>query len=240
SLQKLSDYATLELAQAASPGCQYIRHTYYALCYDEMHEQPRWTVYVLKAEQLRRGRLRRSQDFRPDPNVKTISAQLEDYRKSGYDRGHLVPAADFKWDSVGMSETFYLSNMSPQLHAFNAGIWERVESTVRAWALQKKQLVIYTGPILDTVRQRIGKNRVSVPRAYYKVVYHLDEKEPSAVAFLVPHAPSERLPTAFLVTVDSVEKVTGIDFFPALPDQIEERIEGRLDKQRWRERAAPR
>lgn len=227
-------YASLDYARAhAKAPCQYIRHRYYALCYDEEHEQPRWTVHILQREKLKSGKIRRTQDFRPDPLVPHQSAQLTDYRGSGYDRGHLVPAGDFKWDSVAMSETFYMSNMSPQLHEFNAGIWEEVESTVRYWAIQKGTLVVFTGPVLKEVRKRIGESRVSVPPAFYKVVYDLDEKSPAAAAFLVPHAPSSKPPTSFLVRVDSVEKLTEIDFFPALPDEIEERIESRLERQRW-------
>lgn len=232
--KSLSAYADIETARPRYMGdCQYVRHTYYALCYDEAHEQPRWTLHILEGATLREGRFRRTQDFRPDLKVTTQSAQLSDYRGSGYDRGHLVPAGDFKWDSVGMSETFYMSNMSPQIREFNAGIWERVESTVRGWARRKGQLVVYTGPVLDSIRGRIGKNQVSVPRAFYKVVYHLDDRNPAAVAFLVPHAPSQRAPTDFLVPVDSVEKVTGIDFFPALPDALEEKIESRLERRLW-------
>ncbi|MCX7764744.1 MAG: DNA/RNA non-specific endonuclease [Bacteroidia bacterium] len=231
---RLLAYASLEYARAqAKAPCHYIRHRYYALCYDEEHEQPRWTVHILQREKLKSGKVRRTQDFRPDPLVPHQSAQLADYRGSGYDRGHLVPAGDFKWDSTAMSETFYLSNMSPQLHEFNAGIWEEVESTVRQWALQKGTLVVFTGPVLKEVRKRIGESRVSVPSAFYKVVYDLNEKFPAAAAFIVPHAPSSKPPTSFLVRVDSVEKLTEIDFFPALPDEIEERIESRLERRQW-------
>ncbi|MCX7652430.1 MAG: DNA/RNA non-specific endonuclease [Bacteroidia bacterium] len=230
---ELSSYVTLSRALAKGPSCLYVQHTHYGLCYDEEHEQPRWTVYILSGEKLNEGRIRRTQDFRPDPKIPTRSAQLSDYKKSGYDRGHLVPAGDFKWDSIGMSETFYLSNMSPQLHEFNAGIWEEVESTVRAWARQKKVLVVYTGPILDKVRNRIGTSKVSVPPAFYKVVYHIDEKKPAAVGFIVPHAPSQKSPMSFLVSVDSVERVTGIDFFYELPDEVEEQVERRFERSQW-------
>ncbi|MCX7605749.1 MAG: DNA/RNA non-specific endonuclease [Bacteroidia bacterium] len=237
----LSDYIALELAYAEFPGCVRVRHRYYVLCYDEHHEQARWTVHILEGKRLSAGRVARTQDFRPDPYVTTGSAQLEDYRRSGYDRGHLVPAGDFKWDSVGMSETFYLSNMSPQLHEFNAGIWEEVESTVRRWAREKKRLVVYTGPVLDKNKDAIGLNRVTVPTAFYKVVYWLeDEKAPQAVAFLVPHAASRKSPVDFLVRVDSVEKITGIDFYAALPDSVEERIEGRWDRRFWQVSSARR
>lgn len=213
--------------------CQVVRHTYYMVCYVEAHEQPCWTAYILDGQKLKEGRLRRTQDFREDPKVRTQSATLADYRRSGYDRGHLVPAGDFKWDSIGMSETFYLSNMSPQLHEFNAGIWEAIERTVRSWAKQKGLLVVYTGPLLRPNLKKIGQN-VSVPDTFYKVIYTVYGKEVQAVAFLVPHRSfPENMVARFMVSVDSVERVTGIDFFPALPDDIEEKAESRWDKSQW-------
>ncbi len=219
-------------AKSSSP-CEVVRHTYYMLCYVEAHEQPAWTAYVLDGQKLKEGKLRRTQDFREDPKVSTRSAMLADYRRSGYDRGHLVPAGDFKWDSIGMSETFYLSNMSPQLHEFNAGIWEAIERTARGWAKQKGRLVIYTGPLLRPNLKKIGQN-VSVPDTFYKVVYAISGKEVQAVAFLVPHRSfPENMVARFMVSVDSVEKVSGIDFFPALPDDIEEKAESRWDKSQW-------
>ncbi|MCS6789395.1 MAG: DNA/RNA non-specific endonuclease [Bacteroidia bacterium] len=226
---------TLEAAYpTTSSGCQIVRHTYYALCYDEEHEQPRWTVHILEGANLKKGKLRRTQDFRPDPAVRTGSAELSDYKRSGYDRGHLVPAADFKWDETGMSETFFLSNMSPQLHEFNAGIWEEVESTVRAWAKRYGKLVVYTGPLLNKIRGKIGKSRVSIPEAFYKVVYRVEGQTVThAVGFIVPHKPYQREPTDFLVSVDSVEKITSIDFFPLLPDELEEKMERRVDRSVW-------
>jgi endonuclease G len=219
-------------AQSTLP-CEKVRHTYYILCYAEEHEQAAWTAYVLEGGKLRQAHLRRTQDFREDPFIRTQSATLSDYRHSGYDRGHLVPAGDFKWDSVGMSETFYLSNMSPQLHEFNAGIWEAIERTVRTWAQEKGRLVIYTGPVLRPKLKKIGKN-VSVPDSFYKVIYALSGKEVQAVAFLVPHRPfPENAVARFMVPVDSVEKVTGINFFPELPDDVEEQAESRWNKAFW-------
>lgn len=232
---------TLEALYASRSGCQVVQHRYYALCYDEEAEQARWTVYVLEGRRLAQSRVRRTQDFRPDPAVATASAQLKDYAHSGYDRGHLVPAGDFKWDAEAMSETFYLSNMSPQLHEFNAGLWEEVESTVRAWARQKGRLVVYTGPVLDKPLGYIGRNRIAVPRAFYKVVYALEGEAPAAaVGFLVLHRPTRRNPLEFLVPVDSVEKVTGVDFWPALPDPLEMRLESGLGKNAWPAPASPR
>jgi len=234
---KIEPFFSLDyIAAKSSLPCEIVRHTYYMLCYIEAHEQPAWTAYVLEGQKLKEGKLRRTQDFREDPKVSTRSATLSDYRRSGYDRGHLVPAGDFKWDAVAMSETFYLSNMSPQLHEFNAGIWEAVERTVRSWAKQKGRLVVYTGPILRLHLKKIGNN-VSVPDTFYKIIYAFVNDEVQAVGFLVPHQSfPENAVSRFMVPVDSVEKVTGIDFFPALPDDIEEKAERQWDRSAWRVR----
>ncbi len=231
---KIESLFSLDYLSARSGlPCEVVRHTYYMICYVEAHEQPAWTAYVLDGQKLKEGKLRRTQDFREDPKVSTRSATLSDYRRSGYDRGHLVPAGDFKWDSVAMSETFYLSNMSPQLHEFNAGIWEAVERTVRGWAKQKGRLVIYTGPLLRPNLKKIGNN-VSVPDTFYKVIYAFVGGEVQAVGFLVPHRSfPENAVSRFMVPVDSVEKIAGIDFFPELPDDIEEKAERQWDKSRW-------
>jgi endonuclease G len=221
------------LAANSSKGCEVIRHRYYILCYQEADEQASWTAYVLEGKKLQQGNLRRTQDFREDPKVRTGSAELSDYRRSGYDRGHLVPAGDFKWDSVAMSETFYLSNMSPQLHEFNAGIWEAVERTVRAWAKAKGRLVVYTGPILRSDLKKIGR-RVSVPDSFYKVVYALEGSRVQAVGFIVPHQSFPKSAVSrFMLPVSDVEKIVGIDFFPELPDPIEVKAERHVQQGFW-------
>ncbi len=228
-----SDLLQLEHLQASGARCQPVHHKYYALCYDEAHEQARWTVYVLSGANLKRGHWRRTQDFRPDPFVSTGSAQLSDYRRSGYDRGHLVPAGDFKWDSLGMSETFYLSNTSPQLHGFNAGIWEALERAVRGWAKQKGRLVVYTGPVLRPNQKRIA-GRVTVPDSFYKVLYWMSSSRVEALGFLVPHREMEGDPLRYAVSVDVVEQVTGLDFFPVLPDEWETPAERTYKRDSWR------
>lgn len=223
----------LEHLEAIGARCEVVRHKYYVLCYDEAHEQARWTVYVLLGANLKDSRVRRTQDFRPDPFVRTGSAELSDYRWSGYDRGHLVPAGDFKWDSAAMSETFYLSNMSPQLHGFNAGIWESLERAVRGWARQKGRLVVYAGPVLRPNQKRIA-GRVTVPDSFYKVLYWVQSSGIEAIGFLVPHREMEGDPLRYAVSVDAVEAVTGLDFFPALPDSLEAAAERSYKKENWR------
>jgi endonuclease G len=148
-----------ELLPALATG-QIYRYTYYTLSYSEPNEQAEWVYYVLTPD-LIRGKQSRTDDYRPDTLISTISAQLEDYRGSGYDRGHLCPAADMKINLKAMSETFYLSNCSPQDRDFNAGIWNTLEEQVRKWALQSGRLHVVTGGVLTSIKGKIGKNGVS-------------------------------------------------------------------------------
>lgn len=221
-----------DLFPKAGKGHQIVQHKAYSLGYDEKHEQAAWVYYVLNAEKIR-GNVKRTNDFRADPAIITGSASLADYKGSGYDRGHLCPAADCKWSKKAMSESFLMSNMSPQLPGFNRGIWKKVESFVRLWGTQNEEVEVVTGPVLVEGLVAIGGNSVSVPRHYYKIV--MDRKEPGtgAIGFVLPHEPSKKALMDFAVTVDSVESLTGIDFFPGLPDSLERVLEGRIKAWIW-------
>lgn len=189
----------------------------YALGYDFAAKIPRWVTYRLTVEELEDPRTPRHDDFRPDPKLKRGAAQLEDYRGSGYDRGHMAPAADMKWSAKAMSESFYLSNMCPQDRQNNGGIWNEIEQTVRGFATTERSVFIVTGPIRrsDIPRETIGPNRVVVPDAFYKVVY--DETPPEKmIAFVVDNKPMKGKPRDFACTVESVERATGLSFFAKL------------------------
>ena len=110
---------------------------------------------------------KRGDDFRPDPAVPTGSATPQDYTRSGYDRGHLAPAADMSFSVKTMSESFYMSNMSPQAPQFNRGIWSKLEKQVRHFATKEKRIVVVTGPILPVEKTiTIGANKVTVPQYF--------------------------------------------------------------------------
>jgi endonuclease G len=208
-----------------------VQHGFYALSYLEKHEQAQWVAYPLSAGDLR-GTIGRTDDYREDPAVRSGSAELADYRGSGYDRGHLAPAGDMKRSYQAMSESFFLSNMSPQLNAFNGGVWNRLENEVRSLAQQKGLLFIMTGPVLkEKETKTIGSNRVSVPGAFYKVLYAPQQKE--AIAFLVPHEASRKDLGDFIVSIDSLEKITRIDFLATLADSLEQQLEGEADPSAW-------
>ena len=174
-----------------STGAQIILHRAYALQYSEAHEQAAWVVYRITNEQLKIS-VERTDDFRTDPLITTGSAMLDDYSGSGYDRGHLAPAAAMAWSSDVMSESFYLSNMSPQDPSFNRGIWRVLEEEVRDFARIHEEVFVVTGPVLRDGLPTIGPSGVSVPEYYFKVV--LDYREPGleGIAFVLANAAADK------------------------------------------------
>ncbi len=213
----------LEIPKTQSHGAV-ISHVAYTLEYNETHEQASWVAYVLTKEKTVRV-AERTNKFLSDPMVKTGSADNGDYSKSGYDRGHLAPAADMGWSAKTMAESFYFSNMSPQVPAFNRGIWKRTEELVRTWAIAYDSLYIVTGPVLNGKLPSIGANQVSIPNYYYKVILDYHQPEVKAIGIIMPNADSSEPIQHFAVSVDSVEHLTGIDFFPLLNDVEESKLE---------------
>ena len=215
-----------------APSDQIVHHSNYTLNYSEKHEQAEWVAYTLSSSDVY-GSVGRTNDFRADPKVKTGSASLSDYKGSGYDRGHLAPAGDMKSTYTAMSESFYMSNMSPQKPGFNRGIWKKLEGNVRNWASDNGEIYVVTGPILSGSYPSIGSNQVSIPNYYYKVILDYKEPEIKGIGFVLPHQKSSSSIQSFAVTIDEVERKTGIDFFHALPDDIEEQIESNLAIDKW-------
>jgi endonuclease G, mitochondrial len=207
-----------------------VKHKYYTLSYNEVHEQANWVHYKLYPAFLS-GSTPRKDSFKPDPLVSTKSAQLSDYKGSGYDRGHLAPAADMKYNSIAMSESFYMSNMSPQNPSFNRGIWKRLESLVRGWG-EKFDIFVSTAGILSTDNLgSIGGNIVTIPSEYYKVIYAPDKN--IMIGFLLSNAKQSGNLSSYAVSVDEIESLTGIDFFSELPDNIENELESKVILNNW-------
>ncbi len=210
-----------------------VRHPGFTLLYDEEHEQARWVAYHLTRDELY-GTAKRKDNFRSDPSIPTGSAELSDYRGSGYDRGHLIPAGDLTWSEEAMSASFFLSNMSPQDGSFNRGIWSQLEAVVRTFADSEGAVYVVTGPILtDGPYKTIGRNEVSVPNAYYKVILDYEEPELKAIGFVLPNEGSKSDLKGYATTVREVEELTGLDFFHRLPDIQEELLETRYDTEAW-------
>lgn len=215
----------------SSTGGQILKRKGYTLSYNADYKTPQWVAWELTKKETK-GKEGRTDKFLPDPDVRGAKAYTNDYTKSGYDRGHMAPAADMKWSKQAMEESFYLSNICPQNPNLNRGDWNDLEEKSRQWA--KKHGVIYVacGPIYDTKRpKRIGNNKVAVPDAFYKVVLINAKKNPQAIGFIFPNKAGHKPLKKYIVSVDSVEKRTNIDFFPALPDEIENRIEAELPQE---------
>ncbi|HCE42857.1 MAG TPA: DNA/RNA endonuclease [Lentisphaeria bacterium] len=217
-----------------NPGDEIVRHPNYTLKYNEQYEQPDWVAYRITRDTVR-GTAKRPSGFKSDPLVPTKSADNSDYTNSGYDRGHLCPSADFRADQKLLNETFIMSNITPMLHDFNAGDWGDVEDHERKWAMQNGELFICTGPILkDGPSEFIGKkSKVGVAKRFYKVILDNQEPELKMIAFIVPHREGLEDISIYAVTVREAERITGFDFFPALPDDIEQKLETELDLRKW-------
>ncbi|WP_072989373.1 DNA/RNA non-specific endonuclease [Pseudozobellia thermophila] len=210
-----------------------VYHSHFALSYNESYEQAEWVAYSLKREHLTEDRRKRPY-FVEDPKVRTKSADWRNYKGSGYDRGHLCPAGDRKFSEQAYNETFYTSNISPQDRAFNAGIWNRLEIQVRSWARRYGEVFVVAGGVLEEGLEEIGEEDVDVPRYYYKILARRESGSPKILAFLLPGEESKRPLAAFAVSVDEIEKRTGIDFFGQLPDGQEEELESRADTAGWK------
>jgi endonuclease G len=211
---------------------QIIKHDYFALSYSEKHEQAEWVAYELKKGYVRNSNFKRPY-FIEDSKVKTGSADWRNYKKSGYDKGHLCPAGDMEFAINAYNDTFFTSNISPQTHDFNGGIWNRLEQKTRYWATKYDGVYVITGGVLNSSLKTIGKEEVSIPNYFYKILLDNSNGQYKMIAFLVPSKKSEKPLYDFVVSVDRIEKMTGIDFFPKLNDKIENSLEKSSDYKSW-------
>jgi endonuclease G, mitochondrial len=209
-----------------------ITHQFYSLSYSEAHEQAEWVAYELKKEQLSKTNFERPY-FIDDPKVNSGSASYRNYKRSGYDKGHLCPAGDRKFSREAFNETFYTSNISPQLNDFNAGIWGRLEQKARYWASKYDGVFVVTGGVLRNNLKTIGSEKVSVPEYFYKILLDQNNGKYKTIAFLLPHKDSNKPLYEFVVPIDKIEQLTAIDFFPKLPDNVENEIEKSSDYKNW-------
>lgn len=242
SSQQETTIATGEIASGMEiPVCAHTSdshevHTYtgFTLCYREKYEQAEWVAYEINKSELVKA-ASRTDNFRSDPAISTGSATPADYKSTGYDRGHLAPAADMSFSAEAMSESFYMSNMSPQVPGLNRGAWKDLEAAVRDWAEIHDSIYIVTGPILEKDSYPTIGNNVAVPEYYYKVLFAPNNINGSAqmIGFLFPNEKTSEDHFAYAVSVDEIEKRTDLDFFSQLDDAVENQLESTFSTTVW-------
>ena len=218
-------------------GEQVVQHQAMVLGYDEKHEQARWVMHMVLPD-IEQGNTSRTNDFREDSLVTTGTAVKADYWYSGYDRGHLAPSADFRWSPIALSESYFYSNMSPQLPELNREKWAELENFIRDYVLAKKEPVyIVTGPVLNdslpTMKNEGRENDVSIPEMYYKVIIDNSGKEKRGIAFIIPNGNCTYPISSYATSIDVVERLTGIDFFSSLIEGESEKIEKKYNEKNW-------
>lgn len=225
-----------------------ICHRALCLAYDENYEQARWVAHVITPDIIK-GREVRSNDFRVDSMVTTGTAVEEDYFLKylqadstyeydgyGYDRGHLAPSADFRWSATALSESYFYSNMAPQLPEFNREKWAELEGALRGYIYRNPdaQLYVVTGPVFDENPPVVERsiNKVAIPSFFWKVA--IDLKNKRGIGFIMPHKNLTSYPLAsFAVNIDQVEETIGLDFFPNIAEEDEKNMESQLEKSMW-------
>lgn len=215
---------------------QILQYTGHALSYNSNTRLPNWVAYELTREEMQ-GTNPREDNFARDPKARGPQADRDDYRNSGWDRGHMASAGDMKWDTKAMDDTYYFTNICPQNHELNTGDWRILEEKCRYWAKKYGSVYIVCGPIItDNVHGRLGANKVVIPDKFFKVLLTKKNGEWQGTGFIF-HNPPKRdsrisgkppvnLPLqSYLVTIDEVEEATGLDFFHLLPDSVENKVE---------------
>lgn len=188
-------------------------------------------VYELVVNELN-GTGERAEGFMPDPGVEGCPSP-QDYAGSGMDRGHLVPAGDLKWNPEAMRQSFLMTNICPMHKALNEGGWAKLEEKVREWTARDSALLVFTGPVVSDGDTTLANERVKVPSAYYKVIMAPCVSPRRAVAFIYPNGHSNGRLLQYAVSVDEVERRTGLDFFPTLPDEEQHRLESTVNLEAW-------
>lgn len=205
----------------------------YVVSYNQNLKIPNWVAWRLTSEHVD-GNVKRFNGYLEDEDVPTPRATPEDYKGSVWSHGHMCPAGDNKWDRKAMWETFLLTNMCPQDRSLNSGLWNRIEMDCRKWAKKYGSVYIVCGPVLlNKKHETIGANRVVVPEAFFKVILRMNPT-PVAIGFVIRNNEGKKKRDQYVNTVDDIERITGIDFFPALPDDIENEVEAYANLDDWR------
>lgn len=210
-----------------------IHYSGFSLIYDKQKKVPVWTAYSLTETQSKTKLVKRSNNFKTDEKVDPDLTD-QDYFRSGYDRGHMVPANDMRWSQESMEDTFYMTNMAPQKHKLNAGIWQKLEAKISYWVKNYDKIYVVTGPVLTKSCLKMLANKICVPAEFYKVILRKKSNSMQAVAFVIPHEfNGSKTLIEYAKSVKEVEKITGINFFPALSEKDSAKIENDTHFQDW-------
>lgn len=224
----------LELPSHSGKDC-IIEYKGFTVSYDETSLIPVWVAYELTAEETNGLIGRNGKSFRPDEKAKLKQANNYDYRGSGWSRGHMAPAGDFKWDDEAMWDTFYYTNCCPQNEELNNGGWNVLETKVRIWARQFGSIFVVTGPIIGQNQSgKIGTHGVVVPDAFYKALLVYTNEAFHGIAFIMFNNSTPQSLNESYLSINDLEKLSGLDFFPDLDDSIEEEVEGEVDLKVWK------
>lgn len=210
---------------------QIVEYEGFRVSFNKENRTPNWVAWELLGEETL-GTEKRSDNFWCDPDVKGCP-DIPDYKKSGYDRGHICPAADQKWSEQAMNDCFSFANMCPQDHALNAGAWQTLENKERQWAQRDSAIVIIAGPIYENSDTKVIGSGVRVPSAFFKVFIAPYVENPRGIGFVYPNMSSPGDMRDYAMTIDEVEEITGIDFFFNLPDDLENKIESVASFKEW-------
>jgi endonuclease G len=214
-------------------GSQLVRHSAMILSYNEEHEQADWVAHIILPD-VETGRVSRTNDFRTDPAVSTGTAEQDDYWESGFDRGHLAPSADFRWSEKALSESYFYSNMSPQRPELNRKVWGELEDWVRRYVIDfKKPVVVVTGGVLTSGLPTLGENKVTIPKYYFKAILDPYGDMHKAIAFVMENRAHDYPVISYAVSIDSVERLTGLDLFTQLADDEEKKLEAMCEPKAW-------
>lgn len=223
-----------KVVPAFSNDIIFAKHTFYEIGYNTKYHLPAWTLYSLSKEHLKLTNLERKGSFKKDPLLNSEQANDKDYVSTGLDKGHMVPCEDMSFSETAMKETFYYSNCVPQTTELNRGEWRSLEELCRHWANDYNEVIVVSGPVLEKNLNHIGEHQIPFPKSCYKIVLRHSDQKYKAIAFLLPNSTStlNTLPE-YICSVDSVEKITGLNFFADLPDNLEEQFETASVKSDW-------
>lgn len=237
SVSSKCTFTLLEAMPSSNEKLRTLDHTYYQIGYSIKHKQASYVAYLLTADMVRNNdkAKRGSTNFKKDPLLSKHYSVTQDYKNSGFVRGHLCPSKDMCWSYPSMKETFFMSNVSPQRESFNNGLWKKLENQVREWALENDSIIVITGPVLSTKYETIGENQVSVCKKFYKLVIDISYPDQKMIAFVMDNASVKGSVYKYSQTVKDVEQITGLNFFPSFEsDAVVDSLEKTINIELWK------